>query len=214
MRRRSQIKGGEWECAWRNRITSQEARDLVRAAELYDERVRKKFRADKSTKRGGPLGHVAIRLLRLMSNTSHRHKGWVFWSVAELAHKLGHGETAVHEAKARLKAHGFLDWARRFVEVDGSGHQRGPQVEQTSNLYRLSLPDAARKLLGIFGRKTPPAADEASRKAAMRAEIEAHLRQEFADRLDASPAVRRANAKAALERERNATAQTVEKPGV
>ncbi len=48
----------------------------------------------------------------------------------------------------------------------------------------------------------------------MRAEIEAHLRQEFADRLDASPAVRRANAKAALERERNATAQTVEKPGV
>ena len=205
--------GGEWESAWRNHLTDREARELVRAAELFDEGGRKKLRAERSTRRGGPLGHVAIRLLKLISNTAHRHKGWVYWSVEELAKRLGHGETAVHQAKERLRRHGFLDWARRYVEVDGAGHSRGPQVEQTSNLYRLSLPAMARKLLGIFGRRPPEPVDEAARKAAMRAEIDAHLKAEFAAKLDASPAVRRANAKAALERERNVAPHNVGKPG-
>ena len=46
---------------------------------------------------------------------------------------------SIHAWKAQLKAHGFLNWRRRYVSTDRPG-VRGPQVEQTSNAYWLTAP--------------------------------------------------------------------------
>jgi hypothetical protein len=63
---------------------------------------------------------------------------------------------------------GFLDWIRRYVPTGREGF--GPQVEQTSNAYRLSLPKLALKLLGLLCKAPPVAADLAAGSAARSAE--------------------------------------------
>ena len=164
VRRKSLIAGGDWEWRMRIRLSRGELRDLYRAAELYEE---KGLKARRKGAENGPLGYIALKLLKLICNLANRHKGIVTWSIASLARALGgHSESAIHAAKERLRAHGFLTWIRRYVETDGPGHQRGPQVEQTSNLYGLALPAAARKLLGVFGKAPGPVDDEARRQEA------------------------------------------------
>ncbi|PJN93081.1 replication protein RepA, partial [Amaricoccus sp. HAR-UPW-R2A-40] len=71
-----------------------------------------------------------------------------------------------------LRTHGFIDWLRRYVPTGREG--RGPQVEQTSNAYRLSLPARARQLLGRLG-QTPPMPDDFSYALVQRkAELDAY----------------------------------------
>ena len=53
---------------------------------------------------------------------------------------------AVVRALAALRRHGFVDWLRRYIPTGNLG--AGPQVQQTSNAYRLALPPAAERLLG------------------------------------------------------------------
>ena len=60
-------------------------------------------------------------------------------------------------ALKNLRAHGFIDWLRRYEPTGNEG--RGPQVQQASNAYRLSLPEKARQFLGRFGKAPPPPAD-------------------------------------------------------
>ncbi|MGV8952472.1 MAG: helix-turn-helix domain-containing protein, partial [Cypionkella sp.] len=59
--------------------------------------------------------------------------------------KLKRSRDAIVRALGALRDHGFLDWLRRYVPT---GNETGPQVQQTSNAYRLSLPARALRLLG------------------------------------------------------------------
>ena len=67
--------------------------------------------------------------------------------------KLRRSKSAIYAALHALKAHGFLDWLRRYEPTGREG--RGPQLRQTSNAYRLSLPARALRLLGLQGRGAP-----------------------------------------------------------
>jgi hypothetical protein len=71
-----------------------------------------------------------------------------------------------------LRAHGFLDWLRRYEPTGNEG--RGPQVQQASNAYRLSLPEKALRLLGRFGKAPPPPADHGQDQQAWREAIDAY----------------------------------------
>lgn len=71
-------------------------------------------------------------------------------------------------ALKNLRAHGFIDWLRRYEPTGNEG--RGPQVQQTSNAYRLSLPEKARQFLGRFGKTPPPPDDYSAAQKARAAE--------------------------------------------
>ena len=76
-------------------------------------------------------------------------------------------------ALKNLRTHGFLDWLRRY-EPTGNEKGSGPQVQQASNAYRMSLPERARRLLGRFGIAPPPPLDHEQAVAQREAELEAH----------------------------------------
>ena len=71
-----------------------------------------------------------------------------------------------------LRSHGFIDWLRRYVPTGNSG--RGPQVTQTSNAYRLSLPQKAIRLLGAYAKPAPLPDDYLQQQADRAAAIEDH----------------------------------------
>jgi len=118
--------------------------------------------------RNGPLGVVALEILELLSNLVDYRSGRLDPSLDYLMKKLRRSRDAVVRALAALRDHGFVDWLRRFETADSAG-DRGPQVKQASNAYRLSMPAAARAILGRYGKKAPLPADaeqaEATRKA-------------------------------------------------
>src|SRR5690606_22243346 len=72
-----------------------------------------------------------------------------------------------------LRDHGFLDWLRRYVPTGERG-ARGPQVQQTSNAYRLSLPQRAKALLGRYFQPAPVPDDHSHRQEQQAAQIEQH----------------------------------------
>jgi len=78
-------------------------------------------------------------------------------AIDTIAGRIKRSRDAVWRALKALKAHGFVDWLRRYVPAPTAG-QAGPQVRQTSNAYRLTLPAIARALLGRSTR--PPAPDD------------------------------------------------------
>jgi hypothetical protein len=198
-----------WESRWtRKGMTWREKHELVKAARAYD-RANKKPGA-----RHGPLGPIAIELLEELCYMAVSNDGRLYPTLDWMQQKLRRSRDTVVRVMRALADAQILQWIRRLVPVedDGKGWGRGPRVKQTSSVYRIQLPARLRK----FVRRKPPAADEAHRKAEMRATIEAHIREEAADRLDAIPAVARANAKAAsdrrkLDRESDDPAQTVHK---
>ena len=71
-----------------------------------------------------------------------------------------------------MPPHGFLDWLRRYEPTGREGS--GPQVQQASNAYRLSLPEKALRLLGRFGKAPPPPDDHVAAQAARAAELDAY----------------------------------------
>ncbi|MBN9314155.1 MAG: replication protein RepA [Devosia sp.] len=87
--------------------------------------------------------------------------------------KLRRSRDAVHRALKALRQHGFLDWLRRYVPTGNEG--RGVQVQQTSNAYRLSLPERARRLLGRMIGDCPVPDDFAHAREAQAAEIEQQI---------------------------------------
>jgi len=74
-------------------------------------------------------------------------------AIDTIAGRIKRSRDAVWRALKALKAHGFVDWLRRYVPAPTAG-QAGPQVRQTSNAYRLTLPAIARALLGRSTRRT------------------------------------------------------------
>jgi hypothetical protein len=103
--------------------------------------------------RNGPLGTVAIEVLRELLRLVDYNTGRLDPALTTLMARTRRSKDAVVRALAALRRHGFLDWVRRYVPTGNRG--AGPQVQQTSNAYRLALPRAAERLLGRAGEDAP-----------------------------------------------------------
>jgi len=133
------------------RTDRQQVRRVVLAARRYE------LAGRQGGCRKGPLGHVGLEVLELLGNLVSFKTGRLEPAILYLMGKLKRSRDAVVRALAALRAHGFLDWIRRYEETGVEG--RGPQVRQVSNAYRLSLPLRAARLLGFQGQDVPLAED-------------------------------------------------------
>ncbi|MET4692134.1 replication protein A [Sinorhizobium fredii] len=165
VRRQSRAAGRCEGVFWR-RTNRQEVRQIVLAARRYELTCRE------PGSRNGPLGGVAIEVLELFANLVNFRTGRLDPSIDFLMLKLRRSRDAIVRALKALRSHGFLDWLRRYVPTGNEG--RGPQVQQTSNAYRLSLPARARQFLGRFGITPPPPDDHVQAEAERAAEMEVH----------------------------------------
>lgn len=165
VRRQSRAAGRCEGVFWR-RTNRQEVRQIVLAARRYELACRE------PGTRNGPLGGVAIEVLELFANLVNFRTGRLDPSIDFLMRKLRRSRDAIVRALKALRLHGFLDWLRRYVPTGNEG--RGPQVQQTSNAYRLSLPARARQFLGRFGMAPPPPDDHVQAEAERAAEMVAH----------------------------------------
>lgn len=120
------------ERGWWRPMPRQDARRLVLAARRYELTTR-------------ALGHIALEIIDLLSNLQDPRTGRLDPSLRWLMARLRRSRDAVCRALARLKAHGFLDWMRRVKPTGCTS--KGPQIRQTSNAYRLSMPPRAARLI-------------------------------------------------------------------
>lgn len=164
--RRHSRAAGKCEGVFWRRTDRQQVRQIVLAARRYE------LAGRQPGARNGPLGGVAIELLELFANLVDFRTGRLDPSIDTLMLKLRRSRDAIVRALKALRAHGFLDWLRRYEPTGNEG--RGPQVQQTSNAYRLSLPEKARQFLGRWGVAPPLPDDYAQAEAERAAAIEAH----------------------------------------
>lgn len=135
VRRHSHLKG-RCERHYSEKITKRLAWEIVHAAEKYD-------RVNRQPGGKRPLGNNSIKILRLLANLA-AFSGRVEPSYEYIREKIGCAHDTVSKSIQALKAHGFLDWIRRYIPT---GNDEGPQVQQTSNAYRVMLPAIAARLI-------------------------------------------------------------------
>lgn len=133
---------------------------FMQAAEKYDRLKRLAHRRARNNRENGAIGHVGLEVLRELLRLIDYKTGRLDPAIATLALRIGRSIAAVADALKRLKAHGFLDWLRRYVPTGNAG-MRGPQVKQTSNAYRLMLPAQVER-----GMTTPLPEDDSDRRKA------------------------------------------------
>lgn len=165
VRRRSHFKGRSEGQIWRS-TSRQEVQKVLLAAKRYELAERQKG------ERTGPLGSVAIEVLEFFVNLVDFRTGRLEPSLDTIMGKVRRSRDAVVRALKALRAHGFLDWLRRYEPTGNEG--RGPQVQQASNAYRLSLPEKALRLLGRFGKAPPPPDDHVAAQVARASELDAY----------------------------------------
>jgi len=151
VRRHSHIRGRSEGRIWRP-TTRRDVQAILKAAEIYNEAG-----LHEKGERSGPLGSVALDVLRLFVNLIDFRTGRLEPSITTIMDRLGRSRDTIVRALKNLRAHGFIDWLRRYEPTGNEG--RGPQVQQTSNAYRLSLPEKARQFLGRFSKAPPQPAD-------------------------------------------------------
>jgi hypothetical protein len=186
VRRQSRPAGGQWEREWSGRISWNERGRILLAARMLDERTKK------PGDRTGALGLEGLKVLELALNMLHKHGRFdmAYDTIAEVTRMA---RSCVATVLKRLKAAGFLDWTRRFVTTGEPG-RRGPQCEQTSNLYKVSLPPEAAKLVEKKKRReplpanAPPPADAACHEDARAAAAAQYRAMDEADRREAAAA--------------------------
>ena len=165
VRRYSRPKGRSEARIWRP-TNRQEVQKILLAAKRYELAERQKG------ERAGPLGSVAIEVLEYFVNLVDFRTGRLEPSIATIMEKVRRSRDAVVTALKALRTHGFLDWLRRYEPTGNEG--RGPQVQQASNAYRLSLPEKALRFLGRFGKAPPPPDDHSVAREARAAELDAY----------------------------------------
>jgi hypothetical protein len=142
---------------------------LLEAAAKYDQVHRIKHRTARNRRENGAIGHVGLNVLRsLLYDFLDCRTGRLDPAIATIAGRVGHSIGAVVDALKRLRAHGFLDWLRRYVPTGERGI-RGPQVKQTSNAYAITMPAQLAAMLAspLPDDDTHRRADEAAEHAAM-----------------------------------------------
>ncbi len=184
VRRRSRLAGGE---KWRA-LTRQEARRHVLAAEKLAKVVRKKGQRHGAP---GTLSRIALKVYELLCNLAVVGQGRVEPSIAYMSEQIAATTRSIVRALQQLRDLGLLDWARRYVETDGAGHGRGPQVEQTTNAYWVKTSARAHALIGVKYRAAPAPLDFEAARAERAAQIRAYAQ---AQEEDDSPAMAKAAA--------------------
>ena len=164
--RHSHIRGRSEGRIWRP-TTRKDVQAILKAAEIYNEAG-----LHEKGERSGPLGSVALDVLRLFVNLIDFRTGRLEPSITTIMDRLGRSRDTIVRALKNLRAHGFIDWLRRYEPTGNEG--RGPQVQQTSNAYRLSLPEKARQFLGRFGKAPPLPDDHSAAQEARAAELDAY----------------------------------------
>lgn len=148
---------------WR-RFDRRHAAAIMLAAERIERSGMIEHRKAGNRRRNGPLGAVALNVLRYLLSKVNHATGQLDPALATIADAIGHSVAGVHEALKRLARAGFVEWQRRYVETRDRG-VRGPQVKQTSNAYRVTMPKALAALL-----KAPPIPDDDSHRRELAAE--------------------------------------------
>jgi hypothetical protein len=164
--RRQSRAAGKCEGVFWRRTSRQDVQKILLAVKRYE------LAGRQPGSRSGPLGAVAIELVELFVNMVDFRTGRLEPSIETLMRHLKRSRDAIVRALKALRAHGFLDWLRRYVPTGNEG--AGPQVQQTSNAYRLSLPARAQQLLGRLGMAPPPPDDHSHAQEQRAAEITAH----------------------------------------
>lgn len=164
VRRRSYFKGRSESRIWRP-TTRKDVQAILKAAEIYNEAG-----LQEKGERSGPLGSVALDVLRLFVNLIDFRTGRLEPAITTIMDRLGRSRDAIVRALKNLRAHGFIDWLRRYEPTGKEG--RGPQVQQASNAYSLSLPEKARQFLGRFGKAPPPPEDHGQDQQAWSEQID------------------------------------------
>lgn len=167
VRRNSRMKGKCENVFWKP-MQRDEAREILLAARKYELAMKQ------PGKRTGPLGYVALEVLDYFTNLIDFGNGRLDPSISTIMERIGRARAAVCRALDALRAHGFIDWLRRYIPTGNDG--AGPQVQQTSNAYKLSLPAKAKALLGKYARKPAPLSDDiAQAQADRKAAIKEHM---------------------------------------
>ncbi len=166
VRRRSYFKGRSEGRIWQA-TTRKDVQAILKAAEIYNEAG-----LHEKGERSGPLGSVALDVLRLFVNLIDFRTGRLEPSITTIMDRLGRSRDTIVRALKNLRAHGFIDWLRRYEPTGNEG--RGPQVQQASNAYRLSLPEKARQFLGRFSKAPPLPDDHSAAQEARAAELDAY----------------------------------------
>lgn len=164
--RRHSYRCGHYETRFWRKTSRQEVRRILLAAKRYELILRRRGR------RCGPLGSVAIEVLEYFANLVDFRTGRLEPSLDTLMRRLKRSRDAIVRALKNLRAHGFLDWLRRYTPTGNEGP--GPQVRQASNAYRLHLPERAKELLGWRGLPEPLPEDCEHAQEVRRAELEQH----------------------------------------
>lgn len=164
--RRHSSAAGRCEGPFWRRTSRQDVQKILLAVKRYE------LAGRQPGSRSGPLGAVAIELVELFANMVDFRTGRLEPSIETLMRHLKRSRDAIVRALKSLRAHRFLDWLRRYVPTGNEG--AGPQVQQTSNAYRLSLPARALRLLGRLGMAPPPPDDHSHAQEQYAAEITAH----------------------------------------
>jgi DNA-binding MarR family transcriptional regulator len=113
----------------------------------------------------GALGRVGLEVHAYLLRVIDYASGTLCPSIARICAAIGRSRDAVVRALAKLRAAGFIDWIRRYVDAGNAG-ERGVQVRQTTNAYRLMLPARAAALLDKADSPAPLSDDERARRHA------------------------------------------------
>ena len=195
--RRNSHKIGLRETSFWRGTSRQEVQQIVLAARRYE------LDGRKPGERSGPLGAIAIEVLDLFANLVDFRTGRLEPAIVTIMGKLKRSRDAIVRALAALRDHGFIDWLRRY---EPTGAESGPQVIQTSNAYRLSLPERARAFVARWLEKAPIPEDIEHARAIVTAERHAYAATLSSldlvrDRFDADSEVGKALARLAIARQ-------------
>ncbi|EPR18635.1 hypothetical protein M527_12420 [Sphingobium indicum IP26] len=141
---------------YRDKISKAEARKIVIAATMYDRTARENGKR--------VLGRTALQILEFLANLA-AYSGRVEPSYRYIMEQVGCCKDSITRALKALHAHGFLEWVRRYIPT---GKNEGPQVQQTTNAYRIKLPALAKRLLERK-KETSPIPDDVEWEAIQRA---------------------------------------------
>lgn len=124
---------------------------ILKAARALDRRTRIQRKAKTPGARNGALGEIGIAVLETLYGLVDYATGRLEPAINTIAERTGYSYSAVHNALARLRDHGFLKWIRRSRKTDNKG-EAGPQVVQIPNAYILTVPvefqDYVNRLIG------------------------------------------------------------------
>ena len=115
VRRRSHFKGRSEGQIWRP-TTRKDVQAILKAAEIYNEAG-----LHEKGERSGPLGSVALDVLRLFVNLIDFRTGRLEPSITTIMDRLGRSRDTIVRALKNLRAHGFIDWLRRYEPTGNEG---------------------------------------------------------------------------------------------